>query len=119
MLLGSPDRFRPAGYLLDCATISPCSCGCNYFCQRRPGRFASGPFSLDFARHTWRAPATRFETARWRGSESGDVPMKVGVAKETAAGERRVALVPDALGKLTGAGLEVLVEQGAGVGALI
>jgi NAD(P) transhydrogenase subunit alpha len=45
--------------------------------------------------------------------------MKVGVAKETAAGERRVALVPDALGKLTGAGLEVLVEQGAGVGALI
>jgi NAD(P) transhydrogenase subunit alpha len=45
--------------------------------------------------------------------------MKVGVAKETAAGERRVALVPDALAKLTGAGLEILVEQGAGVGALI
>ena len=45
--------------------------------------------------------------------------MKIGVAKETAAGERRVALVPDALGKLTAAGLEVLVEQGAGVGALI
>ena len=45
--------------------------------------------------------------------------MKVGVAKETAAGERRVALVPDALGKLTAAGLEVLVEQGAGVGSLI
>ncbi|HJP88532.1 MAG TPA: Re/Si-specific NAD(P)(+) transhydrogenase subunit alpha [Candidatus Limnocylindrales bacterium] len=45
--------------------------------------------------------------------------MKVGVAKETAAGERRVALVPDALGKLTAAGIEVLVEQGAGVGALI
>jgi len=45
--------------------------------------------------------------------------MKVGVAKETAAGERRVALVPDALSKLTSAGLEVLVEQGAGVGAMI
>jgi len=45
--------------------------------------------------------------------------MKVGVAKETAAGERRVALVPESLGKLTAAGLEVLVEQGAGVGALI
>jgi len=45
--------------------------------------------------------------------------MKVGVAKETAAGERRVALVPDALSKLTAAGLEVLVEQGAGVGAMI
>ena len=46
-------------------------------------------------------------------------PMKVGVAKETAAGERRVALVPDALSKLTAAGLEILVEQGAGVGAMI
>jgi NAD(P) transhydrogenase subunit alpha len=45
--------------------------------------------------------------------------MKVGVAKETAPGERRVALVPEALGKLTAAGLEVLVESGAGLGALI
>ena len=45
--------------------------------------------------------------------------MKVGVARETAPGERRVALVPDALGKLTAAGLEVLVEQGAGLGAMI
>ena len=47
------------------------------------------------------------------------VPMKVGVAKETAPGERRVALVPEALGKLTAAGLEVLVERGAGAGAPI
>src|SRR5439155_25336046 len=31
------------------------------------------------------------------------VPMKVGVAKETAPGERRVALVPEGLGKLTAA----------------
>jgi NAD(P) transhydrogenase subunit alpha len=45
--------------------------------------------------------------------------MKIGVARETAPGERRVALVPDALGKLTAAGVEVLVENGAGVGALI
>jgi NAD(P) transhydrogenase subunit alpha len=45
--------------------------------------------------------------------------MKVGVAKETAPGERRVALVPDALSKLTAAGLEILVEQGAGIGAMI
>ena len=45
--------------------------------------------------------------------------MKVGVARETAPGERRVALVPDALGKLTAAGLEILVEAGAGLGALI
>jgi NAD(P) transhydrogenase subunit alpha len=47
------------------------------------------------------------------------VPMKVGVAKETAPGERRVALVPEALGKLQAAGLELLVEAGAGAGALI
>jgi len=47
------------------------------------------------------------------------MPMKVGVARETTAGERRVALVPEALGKLTAAGLEVLVEAGAGDGAMI
>jgi len=45
--------------------------------------------------------------------------MKVGVAKETAPGERRVALVPEVLGKLTAAGLDVLVERDAGAGAAI
>ena len=43
--------------------------------------------------------------------------MKVAVVKETAPGERRVALVPEAVAKLTGAGPEVLVETGAGDGA--
>ena len=43
--------------------------------------------------------------------------MKVAVVKETAPGERRVALVPETVPKLTAAGLEVLVEQGAGNGA--
>ena len=45
--------------------------------------------------------------------------MKVGVAKETAPGERRVALVPEVLSKLKAAGLDVLVETGAGTGAAI
>jgi NAD(P) transhydrogenase subunit alpha len=45
--------------------------------------------------------------------------MKVGVAKETAPGERRVALVPEVLAKLTAAGLDILVEQAAGGGAAI
>ncbi|HET9085057.1 MAG TPA: Re/Si-specific NAD(P)(+) transhydrogenase subunit alpha [Candidatus Limnocylindrales bacterium] len=45
--------------------------------------------------------------------------MKVGVAKETAPGERRVALVPEALGRLQQAGLEILVESGAGAGSAI
>jgi proton-translocating NAD(P)+ transhydrogenase subunit alpha len=48
-----------------------------------------------------------------------DALVKIGVARETAPGEARVALVPDALAKLTGAGLEVLVEVGAGKGAMI
>ena len=43
--------------------------------------------------------------------------MKVGVAKEIAASERRVALVPDAVRKLQEAGLTVLVEKGAGMSA--
>src|SRR3990172_6313967 len=47
------------------------------------------------------------------------MPMKLGVERETAAGERRVALVPESLGKLTAAGLEILVEAGAGAGAAI
>ena len=41
--------------------------------------------------------------------------MKVGVPKETAEGERRVALVPDLVSKLDG--IEVVVEQGAGAAA--
>ncbi|HXT88280.1 MAG TPA: NAD(P) transhydrogenase subunit alpha [Trebonia sp.] len=40
--------------------------------------------------------------------------MKVAVVKEGAPGERRVALVPEAVQKLSQAGLEVLVEKGAG-----
>src|SRR6266581_1222968 len=43
--------------------------------------------------------------------------MKVAVPKETAAGERRVALVPESVGPLVKAGLEVLVERDAGAGA--
>jgi H+-translocating NAD(P) transhydrogenase subunit alpha len=45
--------------------------------------------------------------------------MKVAVLKERAPGERRVALVPDAVGKLRAAGLEVIVESGAGAGAWV
>ena len=40
--------------------------------------------------------------------------MKIGVPKESAAGERRVALVPDTTKRLAGEGVEVLVEAGAG-----
>jgi proton-translocating NAD(P)+ transhydrogenase subunit alpha len=40
--------------------------------------------------------------------------MRIGVPKETAAGERRVALVPDVVRRLTGADHEVVIEPGAG-----
>ena len=39
------------------------------------------------------------------------------IPKETVAGERRVAIVPDLVPKLTGLGLEVVVEPGAGTSA--
>jgi H+-translocating NAD(P) transhydrogenase subunit alpha len=40
--------------------------------------------------------------------------MQVGVAKESAPGETRVAVVPDTARRLVGEGVEVLVEYGAG-----
>lgn len=40
--------------------------------------------------------------------------MKLAIAKEIAAGERRVALVPDAVARLVKQGVEVWVEAGAG-----
>ena len=40
--------------------------------------------------------------------------MKIGVPKETAPGELRVALTPKEAGRLAASGLEVLVEAGAG-----
>src|SRR3954470_3812628 len=45
--------------------------------------------------------------------------MRVGVPKETAEGERRVALVPEVVRKLTQKEHEVIVEAGAGQGAMI
>ena len=43
--------------------------------------------------------------------------MRVAVPKEIRPGEKRVALVPDIISKLTKAGLEVTIESGAGVAA--
>ena len=47
--------------------------------------------------------------------------MQIGVPKESAEGERRVALVPEVVSKLSSGdgGIEVVVERGAGAGALI
>jgi NAD(P) transhydrogenase subunit alpha len=45
--------------------------------------------------------------------------VQIGVPRETVEGERRVALVPEVVGKLKGQGLDVVVQRGAGAGALI
>jgi len=43
--------------------------------------------------------------------------MRVAVPKEIRAGEKRVALVPDVINKLTRLGFEVVIESGAGIHA--
>lgn len=45
--------------------------------------------------------------------------MRIGVPKEVAEGERRVALVPEVVRKLVAKGHEVVVEAGAGEAALV
>ena len=58
-------------------------------------------------------------------ADSGDLAVgepravTVGVPREVAEGERRVALVPQVVGRLRARGLTVVVEPGAGLGALI
>ncbi|NLE23458.1 MAG: NAD(P)(+) transhydrogenase (Re/Si-specific) subunit alpha, partial [Actinobacteria bacterium] len=42
------------------------------------------------------------------------MPASVGVPRETEPGERRVALVPAMAAKLLAAGLNVIMERGAG-----
>ena len=49
--------------------------------------------------------------------EAGDkaaTPQRIGVPREIFPGEKRVATVPDVVGKLTKLGFAVVVEQGAG-----
>src|SRR3954451_23537536 len=45
--------------------------------------------------------------------------MKLGVPKESASGENRVAMVPEVVGRLGRSGVDVVVESGAGGGARI
>jgi len=43
--------------------------------------------------------------------------MRIAVPRETASGERRVALVPEVVSKLAGGGFEIAIERGAGEAA--
>ncbi|GAB3520418.1 NAD(P) transhydrogenase subunit alpha [Arthrobacter monumenti] len=51
--------------------------------------------------------------------QSEEPRLSVGVVKEANVGERRVALVPKAVAGLASKGLRVIVEPGAGLGALM
>ena len=43
--------------------------------------------------------------------------MRIGVPREVEPGERRVALVPEAVSKLVAGGFQIVVERGAGAAA--
>jgi H+-translocating NAD(P) transhydrogenase subunit alpha len=48
-------------------------------------------------------------------AKAGGSPLRLGILKESAPGETRVALLPDAVKKLMGQGIEAVVEQSAGL----
>ncbi len=48
-----------------------------------------------------------------------EILVRVGVIKESLEGERRIAAVPETVGKMTKAGMEVVIEAGAGEAAFI
>lgn len=64
--------------------------------------------------HSFRAGGAQFVA---EGNKKGEAFVIVGVPKESFPGERRVSLVPAVIPNLAKVGLEVIVEQGAGVEA--
>ncbi len=78
---------------------------------------------MAFAKRSWGPPSlAQAATGMAAVLSIGYVPglhMRVGVPKETSAGEHRVALVPEVVGKLKAKGLEVVVQSGAGADALL
>src|SRR6202035_4134351 len=96
------------------AAWTPCSCPRDASPRRRRASCRCGSGS----------PSSRFEsrTPRRRsaaGSDTFSHFMRIGVPKETAAGEHRVALVPEVVSKLKAKGLDVVVQSGAGADALL
>jgi len=67
----------------------------------------------------------RYETTRLTlltsrfGRESAVAAVQIGVVRETAPGERRVAAVPAMVSRLRQLGVDVLVETEAGAGAFL
>src|SRR5438093_2454414 len=66
-------------------------------------------------RHWFNEPVPGLPRLPWRtGTGTRLRRMRIGVPREIAARETRVALVPDTVARLVKSGLEVLVEAGAG-----
>jgi proton-translocating NAD(P)+ transhydrogenase subunit alpha len=65
------------------------------------------------------SPHSRSRRSAAGKSTSLPAPVKIGVPKETVERERRVALVPEIVRKLVGQEHTVVVERGAGAGALL
>ena len=129
---------KPASTPAPAKTAAPAAAA-----KKAPGGRAKSPSPLASAkggRPTPRCQATRPSPRRTRGALAqaaglrdrrphrltptadhtfgyGSRPLRIGVPIETAPDERRVALVPEIVRKLTGQGHEVVIEAGAGAGA--
>lgn len=67
-----------------------------------------------------RSPRGQDALEAWVGMvETTSSGVTIGVPRETAKGENRVALIPDTVKRLTASGVKILVETGAGAGAYI
>ena len=82
-----------------------------------PGRGATASTASTLSASTGTTSTSGMPPSLPRLHPLGSAIVRVGVVAEQRAGERRVALVPDAVGKLLEAGLEVAVERGAGAHA--
>jgi NAD(P) transhydrogenase subunit alpha len=66
---------------------------------------------MDFAPEGWYRPASVISCS------NVEAHVRIGILKEAAPGETRVALLPESLKGLTSQGIEIVVEAGAGASA--
>src|SRR5262245_9537686 len=80
----------------------------------RAARTSSGPDGLHLRGCRIRRPLRPTGSNRISFSSDGGVDVRIVVPRETAPGERRVALVPESCKKLIQAGYDISIESGAG-----
>src|SRR5262245_5774984 len=83
----------------------------------RAARTSSGPDGLHLRGCRIRRPLRPTGSNRISFSSDGGVDVRIVVPRETAPGERRVALVPESCKKLIQAGYDIAIEKGAGEAA--